>query len=115
MEVIIDYNKCQENISDYLDPYEVPAAMAAIDEAKINWIPITKTLPELCQIVLITIKLRYHNTDPWEYFTDVAEYDLDGNWSTFNDWDEGQEYHIIAWQPLPAPEPWKDINVAVTE
>ncbi len=25
----------------------------------------------------------------------------DGNWSTGNDWDEGQPWAVVAWMPLP--------------
>ncbi len=25
----------------------------------------------------------------------------DGNWSTSNDWDEGQPWAVVAWMPLP--------------
>ena len=73
-----------------------------------EWIPMTERELEPYTTVLITIRTRYNDTEPWEYYTDVADYDEYEGWTTFNDWDEGQEYYITAWMPLP--EPWEGEN-----
>lgn len=28
---------------------------------------------------------------------------IDGFWDTVNDWDEGNDVHVLAWMPLPEP------------
>lgn len=78
--------------------------MGWLPSAESRWIPVSERLPEPYSTVLITIKTRDYATEPWGYYTDVADYQEDG-WTTFNDWDEGQEYYITAWMPLP--EPWE--------
>lgn len=60
-------------------------------------------------IYIVSGKLKYEWETEWEFFVDVAEYpspyagdSIDG-FATLNDWDEGQEIHIIAWMDLPEP------------
>lgn len=83
------------------------------EEHKGGWIPCSKRLPELFETYIVTIKMKYEWEKEWEYHVDVADYTcddgyVDGAWNTFNDWCEGQECHVIAWQPLP--EPYKEEN-----
>lgn len=77
----------------------------ALDALTPRWIPVSERLPEEYNTVLITVKSRDSKKEPWIYFTDVATYHgCNGiDWETFNDWDEGQEYYITAWMPLPKP------------
>lgn len=70
-----------------------------------QWIPCSERMPEIDETVLITIKEKYDGDKEYYYHTDVADHLINDGWLTFNDWDEGQEIHIIAWMPLP--EPWK--------
>jgi len=70
-----------------------------------QWIPCSERMPEIDETVLITIKEKYDGDKEYHYHTDVADHLINDGWLTFNDWDEGQEIHIIAWMPLP--EPWK--------
>ncbi len=81
----------------------------ALNENKQCWIPCSERLPETQEDYIVAIKMKYQFEEEWEYCVDVATYDLsgcgyiDGAWNTFNDWYEGQEIHVIAWQPLPKP------------
>ena len=68
-----------------------------------QWIPVTERLPNPFEGVLITVKERWNDTDKWEYHTDVGSFCVDGEWETYNDWNEGQDLHIVAWMPLPKP------------
>lgn len=74
-------------------------------EPVIRWIPCSERMPEIDETVLITIKEKYAGEKEYRYHTDVADYLINDDWMTFNDWDEGQEIEIVAWMPLP--EPWK--------
>jgi len=71
-----------------------------------DWIPCSERLPEGPQTCIVTGRQKYAYEKEWDYFVDVADSEgsyIDGYWDTFNDWDEGQETHIIAWMPLPDP------------
>lgn len=85
--------------------------MALVEAKERDWIPCSERLPELFETYIVTIKMKYEWEKEWEYHVDVADYTcddgyIDGAWNTFNDWCEGQECHVIAWQPLP--EPYKE-------
>lgn len=75
-----------------------------------RWIPCSERLPEIYDTYLVVVKLKYEWETEWEYHTDVADFTFEEGyiegWDTFNDWDEGQECHVIAWMPLP--EPYKE-------
>ena len=71
-----------------------------------DWIPCSERLPDGPQTCIVTGRQKYAFEKEWDYFVDVADSEgsyIDGYWDTFNDWDEGQETHIIAWMPLPEP------------
>ena len=77
-----------------------------------EWILCSERLPnEYLDSYLITIKMKYPHEMEWEYHVDVAINSgmigdtcyIDNYWNTFNDWDEGQEIHVVAWMPLPKP------------
>ena len=74
---------------------------------ELTWIPVTTRQPE-CGTYIVTVMQKYTWETGWRYYVDAAycpgDY-IDDHWDTFNDWDEGEETHIIAWMPLP--EPWK--------
>lgn len=66
-----------------------------------QWIPCSERLPEEYKSYIVTIKMKYDHEKEYEYQVDVADYN-DDNWTTFNDWYEGQdEFQVIAWMPLP--------------
>lgn len=68
-----------------------------------EWIPVSERLPEESTECVVTIKMKYEWEIEFEINVDVATY-LDGDWCTFNDWFEGQQYYeVTAWMPLPEP------------
>lgn len=74
-----------------------------------QWIPCSERLPDVSGAYFVTGKQKYSFEKEWQYFVDIgyttcSEY-MGEFWDTCNDWDEGQETHIIAWMPIP--EPWK--------
>lgn len=69
-----------------------------------KWTPCSERLPNIGDLVIISGKMKYKDDKDYEYFVDVAVYEPSQEFSTFNDWNEGQdEYEITAWQPLPEP------------
>lgn len=97
-----------------LSEVEVQTYSDAIDiinqvEAEYNngWIKCEDKLPETLDSYLVVVKMKYEWETEWEYQTDVAYYTMEDGyidgWNTFNDWNEGQECHIVYWQPLPQP------------
>ena len=69
--------------------------------AKTGWIPCSERMPEDGDTYIVS------GYETWEGkklpFVDCATYPgsyIDG-WDTYNDWCEGQEVHIIAWQEMP--------------
>lgn len=78
-----------------------------------KWIPCSKRLPEIGGLYIVCGKQKYTWENDWSYFVDAAEcVEPDEGyidcWTTWNDWDEGQENHIIAWMPLPEPYKGED-------
>jgi hypothetical protein len=76
-----------------------------------KWIPVTERLPEEIDQYIVVVKSKYDFEDEYCIDTDLAIYNpyerayIDGCWTTFNDWDEGQQYiHITHWMPLPSTE-----------
>lgn len=77
-------------------------------EPEPHWIPCSEGLPEISETYIVTGRQRYTQVEEWDYFIDCAIFDpyegyIDNHWTTWTDWIEGQETHIIAWMPLPSP------------
>ena len=74
---------------------------------KTRWIPCSERLPEACDTYLVSgVQEIDGEMVP---FVDAADYPdsyIDGLWGTFNDWIEGNEVHVLAWQEMP--EAWED-------
>lgn len=83
-------------------------AKKAIQELRDNgvfvsrWIPVSERIPEVDDEYIITIRERWGKEEEWDYETTTAYYDS-GKWSPSYDVDEGQEWEVIAWMPLPEP------------
>lgn len=72
-----------------------------------DWILVKDRLPDTYDTVLITIREDWG--EGWEYHVDCGNYEeIHKCWYVFNDWEEGQPFEIIAWQPLPEPYLLKD-------
>lgn len=67
-----------------------------------KWIPVSERMPEVDDEYIITIRERWGEDEEWDYETTTAYYDS-GKWSPSYDVDEGQEWEVIAWMPLPKP------------
>jgi hypothetical protein len=70
-----------------------------------GWIPCSERMPDDDTIINVIVS----GYEVWDgkktLFVDWATYPgsyIDG-FDTDNDWDEGQEVHILAWMPLPEP------------
>lgn len=86
----------------------VVGSIPIMQPSELLWIPCSERLPIRPSSYIVTGKMKYSFEKEWQYFTDVAyNYgkEIDNFWETCNDWDEGQEIHIIAWMPIP--DPWK--------
>jgi hypothetical protein len=76
-----------------------------------KWIPVTERLPDIGGCCLVVVKYKYDFEKEYNYDTDVATFNfgydceyIDGQWNTYVDWDEGQQYiHVTHWMPLPEP------------
>lgn len=66
-----------------------------------KWINCSDRLPEFPTTCIVTVGTKYAWEKEYTYDTDVAFYNADGEWETWNDWDEGNEVRITHWQPLP--------------
>ena len=79
--------------------------------AEPKWIPVSERLPDIVDCYLVVVKYKYDFEKEYNYDTDVATfhfgYDctyIDGQWNTYVDLDEGQQYlHVTHWMPLPEP------------
>ena len=84
------------------------------DEGKMRWIPCSERMPEIIDSYLITFEMKYKHEEEWERCVDVAIFNpyergyICDAWNTFIDWDEGQEFRVLAWMPLP--EPYREEN-----
>lgn len=84
-------------------------AAEALEQQK--WIPVTERLPDNLDAYLVVVMYKYNHELEYSYDTDVATFDpsgdagyIDGVWSTYNDWDEGQDCLTVThWMPLPEP------------
>lgn len=98
----------QYNVNGWVEERfeDLEKALLDVPSSVNQWIPCSKRLPEVGGAYFVTGKMKYAHEKKWLYFTDVAynfgNY-IDNYWGTCNDWDEGQEIHIIAWMPLPKP------------
>ena len=80
-------------------------------ETTTKWIPVTERLPDNLDAYLVVVMYKYNHELEYSYDTDVATFDpsgdagyIDGVWSTYNDWDEGQDCLTVThWMPLPEP------------
>ena len=74
-------------------------------EIDTGWIKCSDRMPEVGDIYLVSGVEKI--ADKFYPFVDAAGYGvpgyIDGCWNTFNDWVEGNEVHIIAWQKMPDP------------
>lgn len=66
-----------------------------------KWISVEDRLPDIHTSYIVALKTKYPWESKWNYDTDVALYNGDGVWETWNDWDEGNEVIITHWMPLP--------------
>jgi hypothetical protein len=73
-----------------------------IDEAP-HWVPCSERLPDnipMIESYIVTVSVD------GALFVDKAysfgTY-IDGFWNTVNDWDEGNDVHVLAWMPMPKP------------
>lgn len=78
-----------------------------------NWIYCDERLPSNSDMVEILVAELDHCEKPedenahWNIEIDCGEYDeLNADdrhqgWTTFNDWDEGQPWAVVAWRPIP--------------
>lgn len=75
-----------------------------------EWIPCRRAMPTAIGTYIICGKMKYSFESEYEYFVDAADYSpstTGGEFSTWNDWFEGQdEYEILAWMSMP--KPWKE-------
>ena len=76
--------------------------MILIEDILPKWILTKVELPPDRETCIVTLRQKYDHEKEWHYYTDVADY-VSGEWITFNDWDEGQGFEVIAWMPLPQP------------
>ena len=80
-----------------------------------NWIFCDEKLPETSDTVAIMVaELNHEVTDPSKL--DYVELDYgsyeDGTWSTWNDWDEGQPWAVVAWCSVPGIDEIKAHNIS---
>lgn len=72
-----------------------------------RWIPCDDELPCNPGDYIVTVKYKYSWETEWSYDVDWASSHCDNGidcfWCCFNDWDEGNEVHVIAWSEAPAP------------
>ena len=111
-DVVCVYKTSNERLADYLlaNGVRLETEQATSEENK-RWIPVTERLPDVGGIYLVVVKYKYDFEKEFNYDTDVATfhfgYDcgyIDGQWNTYVDWDEGQQYlHVTHWMPLPEP------------
>jgi hypothetical protein len=97
---------------EYDDTYDLTIHCESREEQeevlnKLNrrWIPCSERMPDDDTIINVIVS----GYEVWDgkktLFVDCATYPgsyIDG-FDTDNDWDEGQEVHILAWMPLPEP------------
>ena len=96
-----------EAVADYL--LDNGVTFAKDNNVPSKWIPVAERLPEVGGCYLVALKYKYDFEKEYTYDTDVATfhfgYDrryIDGQWNTYVDWDEGQQYlHVTHWMPLP--------------
>lgn len=96
-------NKCSELLYEYIDPFEVPGALEAVEDAlaatQPRWIPVSERLPEKHGKYLITATGESQGK---KYIrVEIGQWLGDAFWIG---WYEPNK-KILAWMSLP--QPWK--------
>jgi hypothetical protein len=65
-----------------------------------KWISVEDKLPDIYESCIIMVATKYAWENKWRRDTDVGCLNDDGEWDTWNDWDEGNEVVITHWKPL---------------
>ena len=69
-----------------------------------EWIPFSDKQPQIGYRVLVAGRMKYRWENKYFQFVDVAIFNIEREFETFNDWFEGQdEFEITHWMPLPEP------------
>ena len=70
-----------------------------------DWISVKDRLPELGKYVFILIEMKYEHEKEIETVVDIGLLNEDGEFSTTNDWYEGQQhFKITHWHPIVLPK-----------
>lgn len=77
------------------------AAKRVLEDGK--WISVDERMPDPYINCIIVVKTKYAWENKWNYDTDTALYIDEGEWETWNDWDEGNQVVITHWMPFPEP------------
>lgn len=112
MKAIICEEVCEE--CDYygktgIDHCEADAVRMAIKalEEQPHWTPCSERLPltyedniPVSETYIVTV-----NVDGALFVDKAYSFGtyIDGFWDTVNDWDEGNDVHVLAWMPQPEP------------
>ena len=87
-----------------------------------HWIWCDEQLPPNRDLVVLLVAELDHYQDPhdpnarWYIQTDFGSYCSDGDgryglWDTYDDWDEGQPWSVVAWMPIPDDSESSESNV----
>lgn len=113
-----DALKDKVNDSDYVPTWKWVSLsdLEALPAIKpIKWNLCEKEMPLCMGAYLVTVIEKYSFEKEWRYHVDIGYAfgdEIDNFWDTCNDWNEGQEIHVIAWSSLPEPyEPTKEKNL----
>lgn len=101
--VVYNYDWLKENWQTEL---KVMGIEPSVQPKQNKWIPTSERMPEDGEECIITIRERWGEDEEWDYEEPTTAYYQNGKWSPSYDVDEGQEWEVIAWMPLPT-EPYK--------